>query len=143
MKYRVLFIDDERRAVTPYFSALARYEIACFLAQDGDVALRELEKAPFDIIVMDIMFPAGNIMGSSTPHKLAGLHLLQRIRDGLVVHCPATTPVIVLTAVMNGAVEAQILQLGVAGYLKKPVEHQSVIDSILGRIHHEPDQSPQ
>jgi DNA-binding response OmpR family regulator len=137
LEHRVLFVEDERRAVTPYFPDLQDQGVSCTLAQDGDEAITQLEKQPFDLIVLDIMFPAGDIMGDEVPHTRAGLGLLQLIRQGRITHCPADTPVIVLTAAPNYEIEMQFLQAKVDAYLKKPVDHQIVLDTILARLRHE------
>lgn len=134
MNKSVLFIDDERWAVNSYFAELKQKGVECILARDGDEAIRELERRSVDLIVMDVMFPAGVAMGDHVANASAGLQLLLRIRTGNINNCRSDIPVIVLTAVVHPNIEKQIVQAKVSDYLKKPEEHHTVIAKILERL---------
>lgn len=129
MKTRTLFVEDEHWGVVPYFHELEKIGFECVLAKDGDEALEKLTTQKFDLISMDIMFPPGNTLGKNIKLIEAGVKLLERIRNGQVINCKPTIKVIVLTAVIDYKIEAQIRKLGVNDYLKKPIEFSKVIEA--------------
>jgi CheY-like chemotaxis protein len=129
MKVKTLFVEDESRGVQPYFRALTEKGFECILAKNGDEAVDLLVNDHFDLVSMDVMFPAGKNLGDSTPSIKSGLKFLEMIRQGLIKKEISNIDVIVLTAVSDAQIEAQIEQLGVTVYLKKPITFQKVIEA--------------
>jgi len=116
---RVLIVEDE--------VAVAR-QIACALTEaghdpkavhDGETALDEVRKTPFDLIVLDIRLPG-----------IDGFQVLQRLRRQHLA-----SRVLLLTA--RGAVDDRVtgLQLGADDYLPKPFAMQELVARVraLGR----------
>ncbi len=130
MTTRILFVEDERWGVIPYFRELENNGFDCQLALDGDDAIKKLESQQFDLVSMDVMFPPGRSLNQNTVPIRAGLKLLSMIRQGRIKNCPPDLKVIVLTAVMSPQIEQEFKQLGVSAYLKKPLEFSKVIETI-------------
>lgn len=129
MKTQTLFVEDERWGVLPYFKELENRDFECKLALNGDEAIRMLESRPFDLVSMDIMFPPGKSLGHDATAINAGIRLLECIRRGKIKNCDPQTKVIILTAVMNHDIEAEIKKIGVSAYLTKPIEFNKVIET--------------
>lgn len=116
---RVLLVDDD----VTYCRLLQEYlegesmEVA--LVHDGAVALEELEAAPADILVLDVMLP-----GKS------GLEVLRAVRN------TGETPVLMLTARGDDIDRIVGLELGADDYVPKPCHPREVaarIRAILRR----------
>lgn len=129
MSKQILFIEDEKWGVNPYFKELAKNGFECELALSGDEALEKLRTKKFDCISMDIMFQPGDSLGESVQPIRAGVQLLEMIRKGKIKNCDQNVQVIVLTAVIDHEIEAQIKKLGVSAFLKKPIEYSKVIET--------------
>jgi len=131
MKTRILFVEDERWGVDPYFNELKKNDFECVLAKNGDEAINELKKQKFALVSMDIMFPPGKLLGQDTTPIKSGIRLLEKIRHGKIPNCDPNIKVIVLTAVINYEIEQEIKKLGVSAYLKKPIEFPKVIETFF------------
>ena len=129
MKQRILFAEDEKWAVNPYFKELEKKGFDCVLAKSGDEAVKKLETEKFNIICLDIMFQTGQAFEKATKPTEAGVSLLDMIRDGQIKNCSSDIKVIVLTAVIDNKVEKRIRKLGVSAYLQKPIEFSEVIET--------------
>ena len=129
MKTRILFVEDERWGVAPYFHELEKNGFKCVLARNGDEALNYLQNQKFDLISIDIMFPPGEAFGKNIQPIKSGLKLLEMIRTGRIKNCSPDMTAIVLTAVMDEEIEAQIKNLNVTAYLKKPIDYEKVIEN--------------
>lgn len=107
---RILLVEDEkaiREAVSAY---LEREGYWVTLAEDGQVALDQLAKHKFDLVVLDLMLP-----------KVSGEQVCQVIRNS------SDVPIIMLTA--KGEVEDRIvgLELGADDYLVKPFSPRELV----------------
>jgi len=131
MKTQILFVDDERWGVDPYFKELMKNDFECVLAKNGDEAIKKLKNQKFALLSMDIMFPPGRALGQDTKPIKAGVQLLEMIRQGKIENCNSGIKVIVLTAVINYEIENEIKKLGVSAYLKKPIEFPKVIETFI------------
>lgn len=131
MSANILFIEDEKWGVTPYFRALEKKGYRCTLAQNGDEAVKKLEQEKFDLICLDVMFPSGELIREDASSVSAGVELLALIRSNHVQNCESNVKVMVLTAVMDYRIEEQIRKLGVTAYLKKPINFDEVINAFV------------
>jgi putative nucleotidyltransferase with HDIG domain len=110
-KPRVLVVDDERliRDVLASFLTMEGYEVET--AEDGAVAIEELGRARFDVVVSDLKMP-----------HVGGLDLLRRI----AASWPDT-----LTVIMTGfgTVETAIdaMKQGAYDYILKPFKIEEVV----------------
>lgn len=106
---KVLVIDDDKTVVATVSAVLrgAGYQVASALDPvQGFMAVRR-EKP--QMVLLDLMMPAGG-----------GMQLLQKLA------ALGKVPVIVITALTDGKVEAEARAAGAAGFLKKPVEPESL-----------------
>ena len=110
MPFRILVCDDEPlvRSSLEEHLRLEGYEVT--LAEDGGQALRLIEEAPPDALIVDLKMP-----------KMDGIAVLRALRDKEIA-----LPSIVITARagFDGAVDA--IRLGAEGYLQKPFDLREV-----------------
>src|SRR5437588_9505660 len=114
-----LVVEDEVRLARQIASALTEAGHDPTVVHDGEVALREVVGAAFDLIVLDIGLP-----------RMNGFEVLRRLGARHV-----TSRVLVLTA--RGEVKDRVtgLQLGADDYLAKPFAMQELVARVraLGR----------
>lgn len=116
---KVLFVDDERRILVALermlFGLNRDWDIV--LADSGEAALAELERAPIDVVVTDMRMPG-----------MDGAELLKRVQQ----KSPST-----LRMLLSGHTEtdAAMRALNVAQqFLSKPCEPQVLVDAIEGAV---------
>lgn len=107
---RILLVEDEkaiREAVAAY---LEREGYWVTQAEDGQIALEQLSKHKFDLIVLDLMLP-----------KASGEQICKIVRDS------SDVPIIMLTA--KGELEDRIggLEAGADDYLVKPFSPRELV----------------
>lgn len=116
MGKRVLVVDDDEDMQALLQTVLEGQDYQVVTAEDGLVALQELEKATPDLIVLDLMMP-----------RMDGYAFAEELRRrGL----QSTIPVIVLSADVNAKQNAD--QLGADSYITKPFD----VRDLLGEISH-------
>src|SRR5881396_99948 len=116
---RILIVEDEVAVARQIASALTEAGHDPKAVHDGEAALDEVRKTPFDLIVLDIRLPG--IDGFQVLQRLRAQHLASRV--------------LLLTA--RGAVDDRVtgLQLGADDYLPKPFAMQELLARVraLGR----------
>ena len=116
---RILIVEDEVPVARKIASALTEAGHDPKAIHDGETALAEVRKTPFDLIVLDIRLPG--IDGFQVLRRLRAQHLASRV--------------LLLTA--RGAVDDRVtgLQLGADDYLPKPFAMQELVARVraLGR----------
>src|SRR5438094_6196422 len=116
---RILIVEDEIPAARHIASALTEAGHDPKAVHDGESALDEVSKTPFDLIVLDIILPG-----------MDGFDVLRHLR---VQHM--TSRVLMLTA--RGEVKDRVtgLQLGADDYLPKPFAMRELVARVnaLGR----------
>lgn len=111
---RILLVDDEEEFVKALSERLGLRDLTSETAFSGEEALRFVDGAAPDIMVLDLKMP-----GTS------GLEVLRLVRKRY-----PTVQVIVLTGHGNDLDEAEARALGVFDYLRKPVD----IEALVARI---------
>lgn len=104
-----MVIDDDKTIVSVVSAVLraAGYQVVSALDPvQGFMAFRR-EKP--ELVVLDLMMPAGG-----------GMQLLKKLT------AVGKVPVIVMTALLDGKVEAESRAAGAAGFLKKPVNPEAL-----------------
>lgn len=122
---RVLLADDDRELAALLADYLQMEGMQVALAHDGEAALTAIEKAPPDIVVLDIMMP-----------RLNGIEVLKRLREASLL------PVIMLTAKGDPVDRIVGLEVGADDYLPKPCNPRELvarIRAILRRASPRPD----
>src|SRR6266550_68489 len=116
---RILIVEDELPVARQIASALTEAGHDPKRVHDGEAALDEVTRAPFDLIVLDIRLPG--IDGFEVLRRLRAQHLASRV--------------LLLTA--RGAVDDRVtgLQLGADDYLPKPFAMKELVARVcaLGR----------
>jgi len=110
----ILLVEDDAvsSALVEGFLAEAGYEVV--VTADGGDALLELGRRAFDLIVLDVNVPTLN-----------GLQLFEiMMKKGM------ETPAVFITGVAGAEVEARSLELGAAGFLRKPIRKESLLPRV-------------
>jgi PAS domain S-box-containing protein len=118
---RILVVDDHpvNRMIVRIFLSPHGYEVV--EAQDGLHALVELEQRAFDLVLMDAHMPV-----------MDGIETVRRIRASGQPW--ARLPVIALTADAMPGDRDRYLGAGMNGYLSKPVEHVTLVRTVVNAI---------
>jgi len=116
---RILIVEDEAAVVRQIAAALTEDGHEVKTVNNGEAALEETSRTPFDLIVLDIRLPG--IDGFEVLRRLRRQHLVARV--------------LLLTA--RGAVDDRVtgLQLGADDYLPKPFAIRELVARVraLGR----------
>lgn len=113
---KILIIEDEPDIAKIVFKRLTQSGFEAVVAVDAyeGVALAHKEKP--DLIILDLMLPAGG-----------GLSVLKSIRIAGAIRY---TPVVVLTGIKNEDYKQQVLNQGIEAYLEKPYDPDVLISTI-------------
>jgi excisionase family DNA binding protein len=108
---RVLVVDDEAsiRDLLAKTLALAEYEVDT--AADASTALNRVRAADYDLLIADLRMPG-----------MDGLTLIRQVKK-----IRAELPVIIITGFSSEASAIEAVNLGVAGYLRKPFRVPEVL----------------
>lgn len=117
----VLLAEDDRvnRVVTE--KQLQKLGCHTTAVTNGREALDILEREPIDLVFMDVQMPV-----------LDGVDAVSSLRSGLAGELNRNVPVIALTAYAMNGDRDHFLQVGMDGYLPKPVDLQELSDAIRG-----------
>jgi DNA-binding response OmpR family regulator len=116
-KKKILIVEDELdfAAMVKLRLELTGYDVS--IAEDADNGLQKVMDEKFDLIVLDLMIPAGG-----------GFSLLERIKD---LPDKASIPVVVLTGkTIDADVKALIGAYRVAGLFTKPYDSVKFVAKI-------------
>lgn len=113
MSSRVLIVEDEPdiRALVVHHLRRDGYEVSS--ASSGEDALRQVQAAPPDLILLDLMMPA-----------MDGLEVCRRLRRDPAT---ATLPVVMLTAKGDEVDRVLGLELGADDYIVKPFSPKELL----------------
>lgn len=117
-KYTVLLADDDKVQTMMLSSQLRAKGFSVAAAYDATYAFMVAMKSPPDAVVLDILMPGGT--GRAVLERLKGSSKTMQI------------PVIVLSSVADPKVVSEVLALGAAEYLHKPVDVEA-LDAALRR----------
>jgi putative two-component system response regulator len=104
-KPALLIVDDVEASIDLLLETLAE-DYTVRVAIDGNSALRSVQKAVPDIILLDVMMP-----------DVDGFEVCRRLKADPAYH---NVPIIFLTAMTGDADEARGLDLGAVDYISKP-----------------------
>jgi two-component system chemotaxis response regulator CheY len=114
---RALVVDDSQAMRRSIMYALQRIgDIVCVEAQDGAEGLKKFTAGKFDIVLTDINMPL-----------MDGLKLISQIRSDPTFK---ELPIVVITTEAADADRARAMALGASAYLTKPIQAQSVLDTV-------------
>jgi len=113
---RILLAEDNCVNQQVGLLMLSRLGYSADLAVDGQRAVNAVEKAQYDLILMDIQMPNMN-----------GIDAARIIRDMLGAKCPA---IFALTAAALEGDKQRFLDLGFEGYLSKPLQTHTLRETL-------------
>ena len=113
---RILLVEDISVNQQVGLLMLSRLGYTADLASDGLRAVAAVEKAEYDLILMDIQMPNMN-----------GIDAGRLIRERLRANCPS---IFALTAEALEGDEQRFLHLGFDGYLSKPLQIQTIQEAL-------------
>jgi CheY-like chemotaxis protein/anti-sigma regulatory factor (Ser/Thr protein kinase) len=107
----ILIVEDDRTTRHFLRATLKRKGFSVSTASDGELALRQIRKKPFDLLLIDVWLP-----------RMNGLELLSRLKDHphrpkVVVMTSDATPETMLRAVREQAYQ----------YISKPVQPEELL----------------
>ncbi len=129
MTQRILVVDDDKSIVKVLSAYLEQSGFQTIPAYDGETALHILRREHPDLVILDVMMP--NRDGWEVTHIVRADKTL------------ATTPIIMLTALVEDTDKIVGLELGADDYITKPFNAREVVarvKSLLRRVRL--DQSP-
>jgi len=113
---KILIIEDEPDTAKVVTKRLTQSGFEVAVAVDAYEGVKLAHKEKPDLIILDLMLPAGG-----------GLSVLKNIKMAADIR---STPVVVLTGIKNEEYKQQILDEGVESYLEKPYEPDVLISTI-------------
>jgi len=114
---RILVADDDREISTLICTLLRGAGHQAFPAFDGASTMMAAMRAPQpNLIILDVRMPAGDGQNTLAKLKQAGK--------------TATIPVLVLTAVDDPAVRAEMMGKGAVAFMQKPFESEELLATV-------------
>ncbi|MBD2507757.1 hybrid sensor histidine kinase/response regulator [Nostoc muscorum FACHB-395] len=113
--YRILAVDDTRDNLILVQAILESEGYEIDLASDGIKALRQVEKSPPDLILLDVMMPG-----------MDGYEVTRRIRNNPAI---SYIPILLITAFHESSV-VEGLDAGADDFIRKPFD----TDELLARV---------
>ena len=107
----VLIVDDEEIVRRAHLRSLERSGCEARLAEDGDGAIREMERNPADVILLDLRMPG-----------LDGMDVLKTIKNRW-----PDSEVVVITGYPTIESAKEAVRLGACNYIAKPVGPDEVV----------------
>ncbi|GAB4508374.1 MAG: hypothetical protein OHK0046_00570 [Anaerolineae bacterium] len=115
---RVLLVDDYPNNLDLVRHALADLQIETDIVENGQQALMQLQKAPYDLILMDMQMPV-----------MDGMEATRRIRQSEAAY--HTLPVIALTASVMREQQERYMAAGVNEIIGKPFSVRHLREVVL------------
>ncbi len=116
---RVLLVEDDPSNQFPVMKFLEKAGHEPTLAENGRQALEILSRGDFDLVLMDIQMPVMD--GAQTTRAIRGSETLGQKRH---------IPIIALTAYAMRGDREKFLDMGMDGYLSKPVTMEDLVKAI-------------
>jgi signal transduction histidine kinase/CheY-like chemotaxis protein len=116
---RILLVEDGEvnQEVAQGLLELQGYQVQ--IANNGCEALAALEESAFDIILMDLEMP-----------EMDGMTATAEIRRREALAGSPRTPIVAMTAHGISSIRQQCLEIGMDGYLSKPIQPQELFDEL-------------
>jgi len=126
---KVLVVDDSATARGILGDMLASFSFEVYLAPSGEEALDEIERAdrkkPFELVLMDWKMPG-----------IDGLEASRRIKSHKTLHkIPA---IVIVTAYGTEEIVRQADEIGLEGFLHKPISASMLFDTVVQALGKEP-----
>jgi CheY-like chemotaxis protein len=116
--WRILLVDDEPDNLAVLEMVLTYHGAACVTERSAKVALERLQNESFDLALVDIRMPV-----------MSGQDLLKAVRD-LPDFNRSDMVLIAITAHAMTGDRERMIAAGFNGYISKPVEVSTIMDTI-------------
>lgn len=119
--FSVLYVEDDPLICREYLTFLGRFFENIRHEPNGEKGLEATLETPFDLVITDIEMP-----------KIDGLSMIEKIKE----HCPEISTLLV-SAHKDVNYLHRSIQLGVDGYLFKPMEREqtmATLHKVVGKI---------
>lgn len=113
---KILIVDDDLNILKLLRFKLTQEGYKVVFAIDAYNGIQSVHREKPDLIILDIMLPAGG-----------GYHTLKNIR--LTPH-GAQTPIVILTGIQDEELKEKIVKEGVEAYLQKPLDYNLLSETI-------------
>jgi DNA-binding response OmpR family regulator len=123
MSIRVLLVDDEKEFANYTAKRLSARGMSVQIAYSGRSALEFIAGHPVDVVVLDVLMPG-----------IDGFAVLREIKKA----CPEVQVIMLSGHVDREAVEKGEA-LGAAGYIRKPCEFSTLLDTVRDADAQRPD----
>ena len=120
---KILYVEDNKNSREALLGLLENFFTDITLAFDGLDGLEKFKNSNFDLVITDIKMP-----------KMSGIEMMQGIRD-----IDEDIPLLVSTAYQDQEFLISCIELGVNGYLLKPINHKQLVKAIkyvCGRLYY-------
>jgi two-component system sensor histidine kinase/response regulator len=112
----LLVVDDIPTNLKVLFTYLRNLDFKIRIAQDGEDALKQVDYAKPDLILLDVMMP-----------KMDGFETCRRLKSRTET---ADIPVIFMTALTDVVDKVKGFEIGAVDYITKPIQHEEVLARI-------------
>ncbi len=113
---KILIIEDEQDLAKLLAARLKSAGYLGFIAGDAVQGVKMAHTEKPDLIILDLMLPAGNGLA-----VLQNLNLSVYLRD---------IPVVILTGIKDEGYKRTIMEKGVSGYFEKPYDAEKLLEYI-------------
>ena len=114
----ILLVEDDlsvQETISDYFRARTSYRIIA--AEDGEIALDQINNSSPDLILLDVLLP-----------RINGLALLQDIRKN---DKAKDIPVVFISGEMIDEADKKLgLEFGAVAYFEKPLDFHELLDKV-------------
>ena len=115
-KYRILIVEDEPDAAKVLEKRVSDAGFETMVAGDAYRGIELIRKEKPDLVLLDLMLPAGG-----------GLSVLENLK---LFTQGKHTPVIVITGIGDDNYKQKVFDMGAEAYFEKPYEARELIDKI-------------
>ena len=117
---RILLVDDNTLNIEILYDLLKAWNKTIFIdtAEDGKAAIQLLERADYDVILMDIQMP-----------RMNGYTASRYIRESMQVP-KSKVPIIAMTAHALSRIEEEVRDAGMNDYVSKPIDIRDLTTKI-------------
>jgi class 3 adenylate cyclase len=113
---RILAVDDNKQNLSLLERALTSSQYEVVTAEDGPTALKLVDSAGPDLVLLDVMMPG-----------MSGYEVCQRIRAN---DATCLLPVVMLTALTDVADRIRGIEAGADDFLSKPVNREELLTRV-------------
>lgn len=117
---RLLVVDDHEANRDMLARRLKKRGYEVDTAEDGLGALRMVDQAPYDLVLLDVMMPG-----------MSGLEVLEKLRE---TYPRADLPIVMATAKTESEDMVKALDLGANDYVTKPIDFPVVLARIQSHL---------